>query len=79
MWDIQLEFVEDETWNKMDCDDRKVILLSNVLNPLRENLEEIIVYEWMHIKMYPLDQVSESLILNCFEDRTCISTVFHDS
>ena len=22
----------------------------------------------MHIKMYPLDQVSESLISNCFED-----------
>lgn len=30
----------------------------------------------MHIKMYPLDQVSESLISNCFEDGTCISTVF---
>ena len=50
----------------MDCDDKKVILLLDVLNSLRENLEEIIVHEWIHIKMYPLDQVSESLILNCF-------------
>ena len=42
MWDVQLELVEDETWIKtgdfkMDCDDRKAILLLNVLNPLQEN------------------------------------------
>lgn len=71
-WDIKLEFVEDPTWPKtgdfkIDCDDRKAILLLNTGNPTQENLEEVIIHELMHIKMYPLDQVTESLITNCFE------------
>ena len=45
------------------------IILLNIANPKREeNFEEIIVHELMHIKMYPLDQVTESLIVNCFEE-----------
>ena len=72
-WDIKLEFVEDPAWPKtgdfkIDCDDRKAILLLNIANPTQENLEEVIVHELMHIKMYPLDQVTESLITNCFEE-----------
>ncbi len=71
-WDIKLEFVEDPTWPKtgdfkIHCDDRKAVLLLNAVNPKQENLEEVIVHELMHIKMYPLDQVTESLITNCFE------------
>ena len=59
-WDIKLEFVEDPTWRKtgdfkIDCDDRKAILLLNAANPKQENLEEVIVHELMHIKMYPLE------------------------
>ena len=77
-WDIRLELVEDPTWTRtgdfrIDCDDRKAILLLNILNPLRENLEEIMVYELMHIKMYPLDQVTESLVNNCFEEGSAAS------
>ena len=72
-WDIRLEFVEDASWPKtgdfkIDCDDRKAILLLNIANPKQENPEEVIVHELMHIKMYPLDQVTESLIVNCFEE-----------
>ena len=72
-WDVRLEFVEDPAWRKtgdfkIDCDDRKAILLLNVANPKQENPEEVIVHELMHIKMYPLDQVTESLITNCFEE-----------
>ena len=72
-WDVKLEFVEDPAWPKtgdfkIDCDDRKAILLLNAVNPKQENLEEVIVHELMHIKMYPLDQVTESLIMNCFEE-----------
>ncbi len=73
-WDIRLEFVEDPAWPKtgdikIDCADRKAIILLNIANPKREeNFEEIIVHELMHIKMYPLDQVTESLIVNCFEE-----------
>lgn len=77
-WDIKLEFVEDPTWRKtgdfkIDCSDRKAILLLNVVNPKQENLEEVIIHELMHIKMYPLDQVTESLIINCFEEGSAAS------
>ena len=78
VWDVRLEFVEDAAWQKtgdfkIDCDDRKAILLLNVLNPKQENLEEVIVHELMHIKMYPLDQVTESLIMSCFEEHSAAS------
>ena len=77
-WDVRLEFVEDPSWPKtgdfkIDCDDRKAILLMNIVNPTQENLEEVIVHELMHIKMYPLDQVTESLIMNCFEEDSAAS------
>ena len=77
-WDIKLELVEDPTWPKtgdfkIDCDDRKAILLLNTVNPKQENLEEVIVHELMHIKMYPLDQVTEYLITNCFEEGSAAS------
>ncbi|MCI9142939.1 MAG: hypothetical protein HFH87_10000 [Lachnospiraceae bacterium] len=74
-WDVKLQFVEDASWRKtgdikIDCDDRKAILLLNINNPKQENLEEVIVHELMHLKMYPLDQVTESLITSCFEEKT---------
>ena len=74
-WDVKLEFVEDPEWRKtgdfkIDCDDRKAILLLNAVNPKQENLEEVIIHELMHIKLYPLDQVTESLIINSFEEGT---------
>ena len=77
-WDVRLEFVEDPSWTKtgdfkIDCDDRKAILLLNAGNPTQENLEEVIIHELMHIKMYPLDQVTESLIANCFEEGSAAS------
>ena len=74
-WDVKLEFVEDPEWKKtgdfkIDCDDRKAILLINAANPKQENLDEVIVHELMHIKMYPLDQITESLILSCFPEES---------
>lgn len=77
-WDIKLELVKDPTWPKtgdfkIDCDDRKAILLLNAVNPKQENLEEVIIHELMHIKMYPLDQVTESLITTCFEEGSAAS------
>ena len=75
IWDVKLQLVEDASWPKtgdfkIDCDDRKAILLLNVVNPKQENLEEVIVHELMHLKMYPLDQVTESLITSHFEEGT---------
>ena len=54
----------------LDCSDRKAVLLLNAVKPKQENLEEVIIHELMHIKMYPLDQVTESLIVNTFEEGT---------
>ena len=72
-WDIRLEFVEDEDWKKtgdfkIDPTDKKAILMLNAASPKDENIEETIVHELMHIKMYPLDQVCESMITNMFEE-----------
>ena len=58
-WDVRLEFAEDPTWSKtgdfkIDCDDRKAIVLLNIVNPKQENLEEVIIHELMHIKSLPL-------------------------
>ena len=77
-WDVQLKFVEDPSWRKtgdlkIDCDDRKAILMLNAVNPKQENIEEVIVHELMHIKMYPLDQVTESLITICLEEGSAAS------
>ena len=74
-WDIQLQLTDDPQWNKtgdfkIDCDDRKAILMINILNPKNQNLEEVIIHELMHIKMYPLDQVTESLIISNYEEGT---------
>ena len=75
VWDVSLQFVENPDWKKtgdfkLDCDDRKAILMINAADPKQENLEEVIVHELMHIKMYPLDQVTESLIVSNFEEDT---------
>ena len=72
-WDVRLEFVDDPNWRKtgdfkIDCDDRKAILMLNGVNPKQENIEEVIVHELLHLKLYPLDQVTESLIVNNFEE-----------
>lgn len=77
-WDVKLEFEEDPTWRKtgdfrIDCDDKKAVFLLNAVNPKQENLEEVIVHELMHLKMYPLDQVTESLIVNTFEEGSSAS------
>ncbi len=74
-WDVQLQLIDDPRWNKtgdfkIDCDDRKAILMINILNPKNQNLEEVIIHELMHIKLYPLDQVTESLIISNFEEGT---------
>lgn len=67
VWDVKLELVNDENfWKtgdfKIDPDDRKAILMLNALNPKQENPEEVIVHELLHLKLYPLDQLTEGLI-----------------
>ncbi|MGN1409909.1 MAG: hypothetical protein ACI4XJ_07010 [Eubacteriales bacterium] len=74
-WDVRLEWVEDENWRKtgdfkIDCDDKKAVLMLNAANPKQENVEEVIVHELMHLKLYPLDQFTESMIVSTFEEDT---------
>lgn len=74
-WDLKLEFVNDVKFKKtgdfkIDPDDKKAILMLNSNNPYQENFEEVIVHELLHIKMYPLDQVTESLIISNFKKET---------
>ncbi len=72
-WDVRLELVYDENFKKtgdlkIDCDDKKAIIILNARNPKQENFEEVICHELLHLKMYPLDQFTESLILSTYED-----------
>jgi len=74
-WDVQLELVTDPEWKKtgdfkIDTSDRKAVVMLNAVNPKQENLDEVICHELMHLKMYPLDQVCESLILAQFPDES---------
>lgn len=66
-WDVQLELIDDFRFDKsgdfqIDPDDRKAILMLNARNPKQENPEEVICHELLHLKMYPLDQLTEGLI-----------------
>ena len=69
-WDIQLERVNIE-WKKtgdikIDADDKKAILMINVVNPKQENLEEVIIHELLHIKLWGMDQMLEQLLFSVF-------------
>ena len=72
-WDASLELVDDPDWRKtgdikIDCDDRKAVVMLNLPNPRGANLEEVLVHELFHLKLYPLDQVTEALIAASFEE-----------
>ena len=72
-WDVALEAVDDESWRKtgdirIDCDDRKAVVMINTRNPRGANLEEVLVHELFHLKLWPLDQVTESLVTECFAE-----------
>ena len=49
---------------KIDEDDRNAILLINAFNPKQTNLEQIIIHELLHLKLWAMDQMIENLI-NC--------------
>jgi len=64
-WDIIAEIVKT-SWRKsgdikIDLDDKKAVLLVNH-SPKRENLEELVIHELLHLKLYGLDQMIEELL-----------------
>ena len=65
-WDIKLELVTSE-WRKtgdvkIDQSDKKAILLVNNCNPKQTNIEAVIIHELLHIKLWGMDQMIESLL-----------------
>ena len=69
-WDIKYYPVSQE-WRKsgdikIDSDDKKAILMLNNYNCKQTNLEALIVHELLHIKLWPMDQMVESLLYSVF-------------
>jgi hypothetical protein len=61
-WDITIKIIETE-WRKsgdikIDLSDRKAVLLINKKRKC-ENLEELIIHELLHLKLFELDQMIE--------------------
>jgi len=59
-WDIKIEIVTTK-WRKsgdikIDLEDKKAVMLINE-KPKCENLEELIVHELLHVKLYAMDQL----------------------
>lgn len=66
-WDVRLDLITDPDFHKtgdikIDTDDKKAILMLNAVNPKQDNPEEVICHELLHLKLYPLDQLTEVLI-----------------
>lgn len=69
-WDIKYTPVLKE-WRKtgdikIDRDDKKALLLLNNFNPKQNNLEELIVHELLHLKLWNMDQMIEGLVYDVF-------------
>jgi len=72
-WSVRLDVIDDPGFRKtgdikIDCDNRNAIVILNLAGANQGNLEEVIVHELFHLKMYPLDQVTEGLILANFPE-----------
>jgi hypothetical protein len=69
-WDIGLEIVDTE-WRKtgdikIDMDDRQAILMINSSNANDYVLDELVVHELLHLKLYGLDQMLEQLLYGVY-------------
>ena len=64
-WDIMIKIVKTK-WRKsgdikIDLEDKKAVLLLNY-TPKCENLEELIIHELLHLKLYGMDQMIEDVL-----------------
>ena len=65
-WDIKLELV-DKPWRKtgdvkIDEADKVAIVLINNCNPKQANMETVVIHELLHIKLWGMDQMIETLL-----------------
>lgn len=68
-WDIVIKIVETK-WRKsgdmkIDLEDKKAVLLVNH-TPKCENLEELVIHELLHVKLYEMGQMIEDLLSPVF-------------
>lgn len=72
-WNIKLEFVEHDWKNtgnvKVDEEGKTAIVYLNIFNPKMENLEQTLIHELCHIKLWKLDTFCESLLDATFSDK----------
>jgi len=71
-WDIKLELVIKE-WRKtgdikIDQADKTAILLINDYNPKQTNIEAVVIHELLHIKLWGMDQMIETLLCCVYGD-----------
>ncbi|MEA5039560.1 MAG: hypothetical protein VB086_06950 [Clostridiaceae bacterium] len=65
-WDLRLLPVE-QSWRKtgdikIDADDRTAVLMVNVCDPKQTNAEELVIHELLHLKLWGMDQMIDSLL-----------------
>ena len=72
-WNLKLEFIEYDWKNtgnvKVDMDNKTAIVYLNIFNPKCENLEEVMIHELCHVKLWKLDLYCESLLDATFNDK----------
>ena len=64
-WDITISIVKTK-WRKsgdikIDMENKKAVLLLNYTSKC-ENLEELVIHELLHVKLYGMDQMIEDLL-----------------
>ncbi len=69
-WDIKYELVNTE-WRKsgdikIDRDVKQAVLMINNVNIKHTNLEALVIHELLHLKIWGMDQMIESLIYSVF-------------
>lgn len=73
-WNLKLEFVEHDWKNtgnvKVDEEGKTAIVYLNIFNPTTENLEQVLIHELCHVKMWKLDMFCECLLDATFTDKT---------
>jgi hypothetical protein len=65
-WDVMIKVVKTR-WRKsgdvkVDLEDKKAVLLINQNPKTCENIEELVVHELLHLKLYGMDQMIEDLL-----------------
>ena len=81
-WDIELEVVDRE-WRKsgdvkIDLCNKQAVLLINS-KPKCDNLNELIIHELLHIKLWGMDQMIEDLLNIVYGENDCDKKEFPET